>query len=236
MSGRPFHTMASGALCDDPLQSLQLDLARALGRARRSPEAVALYRALQPPAMEGDPLAWLGYAAALVSVGDAHGAESALDAALHRPNLSPEACPCAHTSVSWQLRLHAEDWQCSGMHGLSRITCRASSRNVLRYSAFFRAYMATHSVRTTVLQAAVEAVVALCRLRLAHSDADAMLRALQEHLPTLAASAPTPAAMGFRVLGMERLWATLQAGVAVAGTLISDADLRTMHLGWQVQP
>lgn len=73
------------------------------------------------------------------------------------------------------------------------------------------------------------AVVALCRLRLAHSGADAMLRVLQERLPALSVSLAPPAAM-------ERLWAVLQAGVAVAGTLISDADLSTMHQDWKVQP
>ena len=73
------------------------------------------------------------------------------------------------------------------------------------------------------------ALVALCRLRLAHSGADAMLRVLQKHLPSLAASLAPPAAM-------ERLWAVLQAGVAVAGTLISDADLSTMYQDWKVQP
>ena len=71
------------------------------------------------------------------------------------------------------------------------------------------------------------AVIALCRLRLAHSGADAMLRVLQEHLPALALAPPA---------AMERLWAVLQAGVAVAGTLISDADLSTMHQDWKVQP
>ena len=71
------------------------------------------------------------------------------------------------------------------------------------------------------------AVVALCRLRLAHSGADAMLRVLQEHLPALASAPPA---------AMERLWAVLQAGVAVAGTLISDVDLSTMHQDWKVQP
>lgn len=75
----------------------------------------------------------------------------------------------------------------------------------------------------------MDAVVALCRLRLAHSGADAMLRVLQEHLPALAASLAPPAAM-------ERLWAVLQAGVAVASTLISDADLSTMHQDCKVQP
>ena len=71
--------------------------------------------------------------------------------------------------------------------------------------------------------------MALCRVRLAHSGADAMLRALQEQLPALQASSTPPAAM-------ERLWAVLQAGVAVGGTLISDADLSTMRQDWQVRP
>ncbi|KAK9840650.1 hypothetical protein WJX81_006942 [Elliptochloris bilobata] len=76
--------------------------------------------------------------------------------------------------------------------------------------------------------AMAEAVAALCRLRLAHSGADAALRALQERLPALVACSPPPTVM-------NRLWATLQAGVAVAGTLISDADLCTLHQDWQIQ-
>ena len=100
MSGQPFHSLASGALCDNPVQSLQLDLARVLGRAGRSAEAVAAYRALPPAVMEGDPLAWMGHAASLVAEGDAHGAESALGAALPRSSPSPQACPSAHTCQS----------------------------------------------------------------------------------------------------------------------------------------
>ena len=72
-------------------------------------------------------------------------------------------------------------------------------------------------------------VVALCRLCLAHSGADASLRLLQEHLPALTASSPPPQAMA-------RLWSVLQAGVAVAGTVVSDADLHVLYQGWQVSP
>lgn len=99
VSGRSFHTMASGALCNDPLQGLRLDLARVLGRAGRSAEAVALYRALSTAEMKCDPLAWLGYAAALVGVGDAHGAEPALSTAVQQSSPNPQACPSAQTSV-----------------------------------------------------------------------------------------------------------------------------------------
>lgn len=102
MSGQPFHSMAIGALCGNPVQSLRLDLARVLGRAGRSEEAVAAYRALPPAVMEADPLACMGYAASLVAAGDAHGAESALNAALLQSSLSPQACPGAqHMPVSW---------------------------------------------------------------------------------------------------------------------------------------
>ena len=102
MSGQPFHSMASGALCDVSVHSLRVDLARVLGRAGRSAEAVAAYRVLPPAAMEGDPLAWMGYAASLAAVGDAHGAESALGAALLRSSPRPQACPSAqHMPVSW---------------------------------------------------------------------------------------------------------------------------------------
>lgn len=97
VSGQPFLSMASGALCDNPVQSLQLDLARVLGRAGRSAEAVAAYCALPAAVMEGDPMAWMGYASSLVAVGDAHGAESALAAALLQSSPSPQACPGAHT-------------------------------------------------------------------------------------------------------------------------------------------
>lgn len=75
----------------------------------------------------------------------------------------------------------------------------------------------------------MEVVVALCRLCLGHSGADASLRLLQEHLPALTASSPPPQAMA-------RLWSVLQAGVAVAGTVVSDADLHVLHQGWQVPP
>jgi hypothetical protein len=76
------------------------------------------------------------------------------------------------------------------------------------------------------LQAALEALLALCRLRTAGSGADAALRLLQERLPLLAAAPPAAAA---------RVWATLQACVAVAGTLVSDADLRVLRQGWQAR-
>ena len=101
VSGQPFDSVASGALCGNPVQNLRLDLARVLGRAGRSAEAVAAYRALPLAVMEGDPLACMGYAASLVAVGDAHGAESALGAALLRSSPSPQACPRALCQVLW---------------------------------------------------------------------------------------------------------------------------------------
>lgn len=88
------------------------------------------------------------------------------------------------------------------------------------------AQLQTCSVRGVPLQAALEALLALCRLRTAASGADAALRLLQERLPLLAAAPPAAAA---------RVWATLQACVAVAGTLVSDADLRVLRQAWQAR-
>lgn len=81
--GPPIHSLSSKAPGISPGQGAQLNLARVLERAGRYAEAAALYRAAEAAgALVGQPLAWMGYAAALAGARDACGAEHALKAAL----------------------------------------------------------------------------------------------------------------------------------------------------------
>ncbi len=81
--GPPIHSLSSKAPGISPGQGAQLNLARVLERAGRYAEAAALYRAAEAAgALVGQPLAWMGYAAALAGARDARGAEHALKAAL----------------------------------------------------------------------------------------------------------------------------------------------------------
>ncbi len=74
-------------------QGARLNLARALARAGRWREALPLYRAAEASGdLRGQPLARLGYAAALMEGGDATAAERALEAALLLEP-SPQARP-----------------------------------------------------------------------------------------------------------------------------------------------
>ena len=83
VGGLAARSLPDGAPSAGLQQGARLDLARALVRAGRWREALKLYRAAEVSGdLRGQPLAWLGYAAALVDGGDAPAAERALEAAL----------------------------------------------------------------------------------------------------------------------------------------------------------
>lgn len=81
--GLPQHMEPSPGSVADPSVALQLNLARVLSTGGSAREAVQIYSQLElQGSLEGQPLAWLSFAYALLQLNDSFGSERALMGAL----------------------------------------------------------------------------------------------------------------------------------------------------------